>query len=358
MDRSELDANARKNLQNTLKRICMESQKLNLTKDQKKLKYKGTVQESRLDKLVVNQTIYGNWEYTLRDLVENVHTGLLEKLSFGNHLDIKHFKNNLKTSKHAVMVRKEEDWMLMACMLAVESEMEKGNNLEESLLEVAKYRERSYKYNWTTKDINKIFDMTIASDTKTATTPKKRPRGKKSKDHTQSSLQKAKARGIKLIVDGRNLLKTEEKSLERRKVIWGIQEAKHLETQGNITRMMEQDTKLKVTTFTKDISTDLKDIMDRELLIHKRQATEAIQNKNTKGEDLTQSRVQEKRQQMQAASVCYNKCNLCKHFAKIDIVLQESSKMGHYNSFHEAHMKEPNQDLMKSYYPVVKIIRK
>ena len=74
-----MDANIRKNLQNTLKRICMESQKLNLTKDPKKLKYKGTVQESRLDKLIVNQTIYGNWEYTLRDLVENVHTELLEK---------------------------------------------------------------------------------------------------------------------------------------------------------------------------------------------------------------------------------------------------------------------------------------
>ena len=354
---SEVDINTRKTLKNTLVEIAKTRENDKFVQGVNKLKYTRSEQDIIVSKLWVNSWINGNWEYTLKDLITSVDKDLQEKLTMGNKLDIKHFKLNLKRSeKHTALVKGGcTDWMFIASMLAVESEIQKGNSLEESLWEVTKNGPPKGKYNWNKKDMEKIFN--ISSSAKTPKEPKPRPRGKKTQRKSVLSLEGAQKKGIKLMVDGKNLRKLEQKSLERRKVHWGIQEVKHLETEGNITKEMNQDTKLKVTTFRKEASEELKRSMDAGLIVNKEEAKNSILKKVCKQtEENSMKKDEQKRKEMKSATVCFMKCNLCEHFAQINTIIQESSKMYHFQAVHGNQLNI--NEMIKPYYPVVKIIRK
>ena len=136
-----------------------------------------------------------------------------------------------------------------------------------------------------------------------------------------------------------------------------------METTGNITKKMEQNTKERVTTFTKEICKELGDAIDKQLVISKKTAEKIIkeklaQSKEQRTSQDTKDKDTEKRKHMKAASVCYMKCNLCKHIGKENVVIEGSSRLSHFRAFHQTNMSECNPEMMKSCYPVVKIIRK
>ena len=362
---TETDINIRNTLKNTLAQIAIMRESEKFGHEKNKLKYKGSEQDRIIDKLWLNSTIDGNWEYTLKNLMTSVDKELLEKMTMGNKLDIRHFKLNLKRSpRHTALMKGGcTDWMYIAAMMAMESEIQKGSSLEESLWEVTQNGPQKGKYNWNKKDIDKIFNSS-SSDDKTTKQPKPRPRGKKTQKKSILSLEKAQKMQIQLMVNGKHLRKLEQKSLERRKVEWGTQEVKHLETEGNITKEMNKNTKLKVTTFRKEASEELKRRMDAELKITKEEARSKIlkrvSKENCQNEKLATEddlkKDEEKRRKMKSNSVCFMKCNLCEHFAQINTIIQASSKMNHFKTVHGDQLN--TSDMIKPYYPVVKIIRK
>ena len=95
---TETDINIRNTLKNTLAQIAIMRESEKFGHEKNKLKYKGSEQDRIIDKLWLNSTIDGNWEYTLKNLMTSVDKELLEKMTMGNKLDIRHFKLNLKRS--------------------------------------------------------------------------------------------------------------------------------------------------------------------------------------------------------------------------------------------------------------------
>ena len=356
----------RKSLKDTLVQIAKTRDKESYAQREDKVKYNKEEQERKVNTLLDNQARRGHWECTLKDLITNVDSKLEDKMTMGNHIDVKHMKNNMRrTNAHAYLVRKEcRDWIYLSAMLAVSIWMEKGYNLDESLWKVTANGIKKSKYNWNTKDIDKI----LQTSTMTPKEKKPRKRGVKTNMRTLLSLKAAQEKGIRLIVDGKHLRKLEVKSLERRKISWSVQEVKHLETTLNITREMNQDTKQKVTTFTKEASEELKNILEEELKVTKEEARSKILKKtakeknpdeNLKEEDIIKKEKEKddkKRKEMKTTTV-YMKCQICQHIAQTNTVFQESSKSYHFRALHSKEMKT-NSDMMKSYFPVVKIIRK
>ena len=182
---------------------------------------------------------------------------------------------------------------------------------------------------------------------------------------TIQSLEEAQRKDITIRVNGRILKKMDKNNLENLQVFVSVQERKHLETEGNITKEMRQDTKLGVTEFEKEASEYLKEIIEEKLRVSKFEAKRRILKKQNfcqkpkgSGKDVKAKKREEVKRKKEAMkrTTCLRQCQICQHLAGLTTIVNESSMRSHFRAFHETENSYFEMD--KRFIPVVKILHK
>lgn len=368
-DVPEGDRNLRNSLRMTLEDIAKKRQgEPYLHEERIKLKYKTCVLKEKINRYLTNQHIPGNWEWTVKDLIDSLPESLQksDKMSMGNRINIKHLKEVMKRdNNHVNWVKKgSPDWIYLAAMLAIESHMEEQVNwtLEDCLWAVTENGPPKSRYNWgqTEADI-------LQGCPKPVKQRKPRPKGPGLENTMIKALKKAKGKKIKLTVDGKRLDKISLAILRKKEISWCTQVANHINsTEYNQTEEMKQDTKLKITTFTKKSKPELIDKMEKALKTTREKAEFELVEKKAKHKNKhdnpkkdTQTEQKEKpdnnRSEM-TTNRAFMKCQIC-NWMGTTTVIQEGSKKAHFKAFHRKNMNIDEQDL-KHFFPVVKIIEK
>ena len=99
-----------------------------------KLKYKSKVQYIKINHVLNNTEIRGNWEYDLKMFIDSCDGETQSKLVCGNYIDIRNLRRNMMYNEHAQML--QEDWKFIATLLTFDSLKEKNNLTLEECLEI------------------------------------------------------------------------------------------------------------------------------------------------------------------------------------------------------------------------------
>ena len=311
-----------------------------------KVKYNSKQQYIKINQVLNNAEIRGNWEYDLKKFVDSCDRETQSKLVCGNYIDIRTLKRNMNNSDHVLML--QEDWKFIATLLAFDSLKEKDILSLEECLEIATRRRcKKSPYNLNGEDAKRLLNHEPGSKEKLQVIEKpqrqKRKKGVIAQSKTVEALSRAVEENTKLKVRGRNMKTTTPANVRRKKLNYNRIWTNHIEnTDYVMTGEVDIDEKLGFYRFEKTPTDLLRNRMDDLLIVTKEEAKRQIKERRDKETNVKKSVTEEelveemrKKKNTMARSTAWKKCHLCLHFAEVDTVILGSSSRAHYRGYHE-----------------------
>lgn len=339
--------------------------------EQKKVKFSSQEQAIIVSELITKAEVPGMWEYDIKKLVDSSYRYVGIKLSFGNYLNIKNMKHNLRTNVDLKYLAKK-DWVWVSSLLAIHhlKQTTGESDLKTLITMASKDRDKNSKYNWNKHDSKKLdLGMSFLSEIEIEKQePKKRVKGKKAIASTVTALKEAREEKVKVTVNEQDLDIIDTKNLHELDVSFSVCERRHWKTNYNKTTHIKQNTSLKLTEFTKEPTQELKQKMTKmlkgtkNLAKRKEKAKETIIEKDQRNpmkKKLSEAeevkKLELKRLKLRDPAL-WKKCQFCEYFAEVNSVILNGHENDHHKGYHLEHLKKGGK--LEHFYPVIKILHK